>query len=199
MDAYSNANYISVRKSTYTDEVTPKQNRTQSPCEYERTHKNTAVTKKNEGFTYVEHCGVKGTFRDVFYTKKIKGNEKSSFDKIVTILLFAVLLFFVAGSYCEYLDTFNDIKRLESEMGECREQQTKLLMAIQERDSKLGIEEYAINELGMVKSEKLTRHYVNISSEDVVKVSEAEEADTYTGGVLLSGFRSILSNLVEDK
>ena len=157
------------------------------------------VSSRNRGFTYVEHCGVSGTIRDVVFTKKVKSNQRSCFDKVVTIVLFAVLLFFVAGSYCEYYDTFNEIKRIESEIGECREEQLKLLMAIEERDNEINIEEYAVNTLGMVKADKLTRHYVNISGKDVVTISQNNDEGIQAQGVLLSGFKNIIGNLLGQK
>lgn len=157
-----------------------------------------ATTGKG-GFTYVEHSGFVGTFRDVFFTKREKSTGKSCFDKVVTVLLFAVLLFFVVGSFCEYLDVFNEMKEIKSEMLKCREEQTKLIMAIDRRDNFAEMEEYAINNLGMVKSESLTRHYVNISEKDIVRISENENAGEIPSGVLLSGFKYIISNLVGEK
>ncbi len=178
--------------------------------QYRVTKMNSAVSQRREngilpkeektaGFVYVEHCGAIGTVRDVFFTKKVKSKSKSCFDKVVTVLMFSVLLFFIAGSYCEYRDTFNEIKEIESRIVECREEQAKLLMAIEQRDDLVGIEEYAVNNLGMVKSEKLTRHYVNISEKDVVTVYDDEDTNAVAQGVLLSGFRSIVANLVGQK
>ncbi len=151
------------------------------------------------GFVYVEHSGLVGTFRDVFYTKREKSTGKSCFDKVVTVLLFAVLLFFVVGSFCEYLDVFNEMKEIKSEMLKCREEQTKLIMAIDKRDNFSQMEEYAISNLGMVKSESLTRHYVNISEKDIVRISKKDSAGEMPGGVLLSGFKNIISNIVGEK
>ncbi len=150
--------------------------------------------EKAKGFVYVEHCGVAGTLRDAFCTKRVKTKEKSCFDKIVLTLLFAVLLFFVAGSYCEYYEEFKSTNDIRTQISECREEQAKLLVAIEERNSKLGVEDYAINTLGMVKSDKLTTHYVNISDQDVVNIKATEENKAVTNGVLLSGFKSIMSN-----
>lgn len=150
----------------------------------------------NKGiYCYVEHCGVKQTFVDAVKTQRVHKKEKSCFDKVVMIILFAVLLFFLAGSYCEYLDAFNDIKNTESQIAKCREEQTKYLMAIEQRDDFSQIESYAIEKLGMVKSEKLTRHFVNISGKDVVTINDTEQENVVAQGVLLSGFRSIISNL----
>lgn len=157
------------------------------------------ATNKNGGFVYVEHSGFVGTFRDVFFTKREKSTGKSCFDKVVTVLLFAVLLFFVVGSFCEYLDVFNEMKEIKSEMLKCREEQTKLIMAIDRRDNFAEMEEYAINNLGMVKSESLTRHYVNISEKDVVRISEKDSTAEMPSGVLLSGFKNIISNFVGEK
>ncbi len=152
---------------------------------------------KAKGFVYVEHSGFKGTFRDAFKTKRVKSKEKSCFDKVVLILMFAVLLFFVAGSYCEYYGTFRSINQMKSEIAECREEQAKLLVAIEERNDRLGIEDYAVNNLGMVKSDKLTTHYVSISDKDVVNISVSDENEAMTGGILLSGFKNVVSNFTD--
>ncbi len=150
--------------------------------------------EKAKGFVYVEHCGIAGTFRDAFCTKRVKNGEKSCFDKIVLTFMFAVLMFFVAGSYCEYYDEFKSTNEIKAGISECREEQAKLLVAIEERNSRLGVEEYAVDTLGMVKSDKLTIHYVNISEQDVVSIKTAEENEAVTNGVLLSGFKSVMSN-----
>ena len=152
---------------------------------------------KAKGFVYVEHSGFKGTFKDAFKTKCVKSKEKSCFDKVVLILMFAVLLFFVAGSYCEYYGTFRSINQMKSEIAECREEQAKLLVAIEERNDRLGIEDYAVNNLGMIKSDKLTTHYVSISDKDVVNISVSDENEAMTGGILLSGFKNVVSNFTD--
>ena len=158
----------------------------------------TAVRTKNKakGFVYVEHSGFAGTFRDVFCTRRVKSTEKSCFDKIVLVLLFAVLMFFVAGSYCEYYEAFRKSREIELQIDECREEQAKLLVAIEERNNSLDIDGYAVNTLGMVKSDKLTKHFISISEKDVVNITVNEEQDSASGGVLLSGFKSVVSNII---
>ncbi len=153
---------------------------------------------KPKGFVYVEHSGFAGTFKDAFCTKRVKTKEKSCFDKIVLVLLFAVLMFFVAGSYCEYYEAFKTTNEIRAEISECREEQAKLLVAIEERNNNLNIEEYAVNNLGMVKSDKLTTYYINISEKDVVNISVNDENASATNGVLLSGFKSVMSNFADE-
>lgn len=162
----------------------------------EETKATSAGKGKSVGFVYVEHSGFAGTFKDAFRTKRVKSEEKSCFDKIVLVLLFAVLMFFVAGSYCEYYESFKEAKEIKSQIAECREEQSKLLVAIEERNNRINLEEYAVNNLGMVKSDKLTKHYVNISEKDVVNINVTEENTAAGGGVLLSGFKSVMSNLL---
>ena len=155
------------------------------------------TNEKTKGFVYVEHSGVKGTFKDWFCTMRVKSEEKSCFDKVVLILMFAVLMFFVAGSYCEYYDTFRTSKDMQSQIAACRDDQSKLLVAIEERNNKLGIEEYATETLGMVRNEKITKHYINISEKDVVNIKVNEEGDSASNGVLLSGFKNVIANFVD--
>ncbi|MBR3995578.1 MAG: hypothetical protein IKI97_09900 [Clostridia bacterium] len=157
----------------------------------------TQVTSaEKKGFVYVEHSGFAGTFRDAFCTKRVKSTEKSCFDKIVLVLLFAVLLFFVAGSYCEYYEAFKATKDIRSEISECRDERAKLLVALEERNNRVNIDEYAVNVLGMVKPDKLTKQYVNISEKDIVNITVTEEDENVSGGVLLSGFKSVISNVI---
>lgn len=153
--------------------------------------------EKTKGFVYVEHSGFKGTFKDWFCTMKVKSEEKSCFDKVVLIFMFAVLMFFVAGSYCEYYDTFRTSKDMQSQIAACRDEQSKLLVAIEERNNKLGIEEYATETLGMVRNEKITKHYINISEKDVVNIKVNEEKDGATNGILLSGFKNVIANFTD--
>ncbi len=156
-----------------------------------------AVQPDRTAYVYTEHSGVVDTFKGWVYTAKVKDKSQSCFDKVVTVLIFAVLLFFVAGSYCEYLGTFNEIKDIESEISESRDRQNKLLVAIEQRDNELGIDEYATEVLCMVKSDKVTRHYVNISERDTVTGGGTDYSGEAPEGVLLSGFKSILSNVVK--
>ena len=153
--------------------------------------------RKEKGFVYVEHSGFAGTLKDAFCTKRVKTSEKSCFDKVVLVLVFAVLMFFVAGSYCEYYETFNESKEISSQIAEYREEKAKLLVAIEERNNKVGVEEYAVNKLGMVKEDKLTKHYINLSEKDTVTVTVNEQNESVSGGVLLSGFKDVLSNFVK--
>ncbi len=220
MDSCVGVNYINAKKRRYTGEnsksssvnnaqrstAVSKVDTVYSPVrpKYKVSERKTVIvnnkevhTKSANTYCYVEHCGIKQTFIDAVKTERIHKKEKSCFDKVVMIILFGVLLFFVAGSYCEYLDAFNDIKRTESQIAKCREEQTKYLMAIEERDDFSQIESYAIEQLGMVKSEKLTRHFVNISGKDVVTISDTAQAGVAAQGVLLSGFKSIVSNLTD--
>lgn len=221
MDSCADANYINAKKRRYTGEnsrsssVNNAQRSTAvsrvdavySPIrpKYKVSGRETVMVNNNKEvqvksantYSYVEHCGIKQTFIDAVKTERIHKKEKSCFDKVVMIILFGVLLFFVAGSYCEYLDAFNDIKRTESQIAKCREEQTKYLMAIEERDDFSQMEDYVIEQLGMVKSEKLTRHFVNISGKDVVTINDTEEDGVAAQGVLLSGFKSIVSNLTD--
>lgn len=155
---------------------------------------NSRIEKK--GFVYVEHGKFAGTIRDAFCTKRVKSTEKSCFDKIVLVLLFAVLLFFVAGSYCEYYEAFKATKDIQSEISECRDDRAKLLVALEERNNRINIDEYAVDVLGMVKPDKLTKQYVNISEKDVVNITVSEDNENVSGGVLLSGFKSVLSHVI---
>ena len=106
MNGYAAENYLSVKKNTYSGAKNNKIGRVHS-CNVgasseralvssRRTSDNRAITaKKNEGFVYVEHCGVMGTLRDIRSTKKSGKKTKSCFDKVVIIFMFAVLLFFI--------------------------------------------------------------------------------------------------------
>lgn len=192
-----NAKTAAVRtnvRDTY--RVTSAQNKHSVPV----SRKVPVVTKspeKAKGFVYVEHSGFAGTFKDAFCTKRVKSKEKSCFDKIVLVLLFAVLMFFVAGSYCEYYEAFKTTNQIKTEIAECRDEQAKLLVAIEERNNALDIEGYAENVLGMVKSDKLTTFYINISDKDVVNIDINEEGEGAANGVLLSGFKSVMSNFAD--
>lgn len=149
--------------------------------------------KKTGGYVYVEHGGLAATWDGVRHTKWVKTEQKSCFDKVVLVLLFAVLMFFVAGSYCEYNEAFKKAKEIRSEISECRDEQAKLIVAIEERNNRLNIDDYAVNTLGMVKSDKLTKYYINISEKDVVSISVDDRNDAASGGLLLSGFKNVVA------
>lgn len=148
-----------------------------------------------------EDTGLFGVFYSIFHRVNAKGEEdrRPYLGNIIMIAIFAVVLCLVAVSYSEYNSAYSRTKRMEAQIEEYKTEQKQLEMAIEERDNFSGaMEDYVINVLGMVKEESLTKNYFAIEAMDLVTVREGSDMDGTTGGVLLSGFKSIVSKLFLD-
>lgn len=129
---------------------------------------------------------------------RVRGDKQQPvcMGNIAIIVVFAVVLCLVAASYSEYHATYREIKTMENEIEFYQAEQKKLKMAIEERDNfDLEMASYVTNVLGMVKEETLTKHYVPVEMSDTVSMRAEEERNSAAGGVLLSGFNSIISRM----
>lgn len=148
-----------------------------------------------------ENAGLFGIVYSLIHRVKARGEEdrRPYLGNIIMIAIFAVVLCLVAVSYSEYNATYSRIKKMEAQIEDYKTEQKQLAMAIEERDDFGGeMENYVINVLGMVKEESLTKNYYAIEAVDLVTVRDGSDIDRSTGGVLLSGFKSILSRLFLD-
>ena len=148
-----------------------------------------------------ENAGFCGIVHSLFHSVKARGEEDRHpyVGNIIMIVIFAVVLCLVAVSYSEYNAAYSKIKRMETQIENYKTEQKQLEMAIEERDNFSGeMEDYVVNVLGMVKEESLTKNYFAIEAMDLVTIRDGSDIDQTTGGVLLSGFKSILSKLFLD-
>ena len=106
---------------------------------------------------------------------------------VFTTAAFTLLFLFMMLNYVE-LDKYNSqIADLKSEMTDLKTEEDKLRVKLERRDDLVYIEDYALNQLGMVKAEELETYYVDIKAEDKADIITYEDTKESGIGVLLSG------------
>ena len=95
-------------------------------------------------------------------------------------------------NYAE-IDQYNgEIRDLRSQLGELQNQQKKLEVRLENKDDRVAFEQYAIEELGMVKADTLNKYIITLSPEDKTEIMEYEEEKDSGFGYLLSGLAEVL-------
>ena len=77
-------------------------------------------------------------------------------------------------------------ERIEAEISALEDENAMLSLELDKRNDLAYIEDYAINELGMVKSTDVVKQYVSLSSGDNIVVTEENVESTYLGTTLNS-------------
>lgn len=120
-------------------------------------------------------------------TRKKEEKKPFPFAMVFTTAAFTLLFLFMMLNYVE-LDKYNSqIADLKSEMTDLKTEEDKLRVKLERRDDLVYIEEYALNQLGMVKAEELETYYVDIKAEDKADIITYEDGKESGIGVLLSG------------
>ena len=158
--------------------------------EGEKKREQLAVTKKNGSQKVVKSSGKGVSRRSVTnMMKKLDpdgkgaawGNSlKDSITRVPVGMLFMVMLCVVSlmlivsssvlvsdasGSYADEQDSVSALAKQEDE----------LLIALEVKNDLRTIENIAVNELGMVKKDLVTRQYIKLSDEDVIETFEEED------------------------
>lgn len=88
-------------------------------------------------------------------------------------LVITAMLMFVAYSNSVVNELSYEIGDLETQITNLKSENDKLNIQLEKKYDLEYIEDYAINELGLVKSTSVVKHYINMSDGDGVVVSEA--------------------------
>ena len=87
-------------------------------------------------------------------------------------------------------------ERIEAEISELEDKNAMLSLELDKRNDLAYIEDYAINELGMVKSTDVVKQYVSLSSGDNIVVTEENVESTYFG-TTLNSLKNSVSKIFE--
>jgi len=89
-------------------------------------------------------------------------------------IVFTILFMFLLISFSQINEYTIKINHIKNNISEQQKEQTRLKLLIDSRDDLRYIEEEATQKLGMVKSDKLTKQYVNIAGKDKLEVTEVK-------------------------
>ncbi|MEG1743239.1 MAG: septum formation initiator family protein [Clostridia bacterium] len=130
-------------------------------------------------------------------TKKKKNKTPFPIGKIFPLLLVTAMVLFMVMNYAE-IDKYNsDIAELKGQLTDLQKEANKLEQRLDKKNNLVYIEEYATEELGMVKSTDLTRVNITLVGEDkgdIIKYNDGKEGGL---GTLLSGFGEVIRNFFE--
>lgn len=124
----------------------------------------------------------------------VKKKERTPFPFVTIAFLTAItaLFLFMMMNYAE-IDKYNSsVTELRNEVAHLQNEQKKLEIRLENKDDRAAFEEYAIETLGMVKSNTLERHYVALNPSDKTEIMEYEEEKQGGFGYLLSGLAEVL-------
>lgn len=135
-----------------------------------------------------------------FITVRKRRHERKPFPfGVVTVLAIITALFlFMMMNYAE-IDQYNgDIRDLRGELAELQAEQKKLEVRLENKDDRVAYEQYATEQLGMVKADSLNKYIVTLSPEDKTEIMEYEEEEETGFGYLLSGLAEVVRGFFEE-
>ena len=112
---------------------------------------------------------------------------------VAAILLCTVLLLVMIYTYSSYTQTVTEGKALREQRTELLVEHGRLENMLSLRDNMAEVEEYAVNDLGMVKSSLVETRTVSIAGGERIEVVKAEEEDG-NGGFLSDILSAMGSN-----
>ena len=125
---------------------------------------------------------------------EIKQEKKSPFPiAIVAFLAVVTVLFlFMMMNYAE-IDKYNAaVTELQNEVAQLQAEHKKLDLRLENKDDRTAFEKYASEELGMVKSDTLSKYIVTLNPEDKTEIMEYDDGKDSGFGYLLSGLAEVL-------
>ncbi len=153
----------------------------------------TGAVKKTAPQTRAVAPTVRHAVRQPRYVE-IKQEKKSPFPiAIVAFLAVVTVLFlFMMMNYAE-IDKYNAaVTELQNEVAQLQAEHKKLDLRLENKDDRTAFEKYASEELGMVKSDTLSKYIVTLNPEDKTEIMEYDDGKDSGFGYLLSGLAEVL-------
>ena len=104
--------------------------------------------------------------------RTIKAKKTVPFPTSVVFVsvICTVLFMFMMLTMAQINEFTQDISALQSELSELRKQEEELRLNVELKNDLRVIEDAAVNELGMVKADEVTKNYVIVGNEDKIEV-----------------------------
>ncbi len=118
--------------------------------------------------------------QDNVETVKVKTKKPFPVAAVVMVTICTLLLMFTVMSYVQINEYTIEVALLRGELTDLAGEKKELALALEEKNDMLKIEEYATANLGMVKSDQLTKKHITLDQEDKVEVVETEPTQDVT-------------------
>lgn len=119
-------------------------------------------------------------------TLKAKANRPLPVSAVVMITICTLLLGMTLFSYVQINEYTVEVASLRGELADLEDEKKELDLVLEEKNDMTALQKYAVENLGMVKSDQLTKKHISLEQEDKVEVvAEAPAEDvTVVSGVM---------------
>ena len=118
--------------------------------------------------------------QDKVTTVKAAAKRPFPVGAVVMVTICTLLLMFTVMSYVQINEYTIEVALLRGELTDLAGEKKELALALEEKNDMLAIEQYATENLGMVKSDQLTKKHITLDQEDKVEVVETEPSKDVT-------------------
>jgi len=120
-----------------------------------------------------------------------------SLSSILYCLAFAGLALLLLFNYLDLTVLTDEVADRQNELTELQSQESLLRTEYEKRLDLRSIEEYAVNTLGMVKTERGQVEYIEIKAPELITMIQPQEEETlsYYIANLVKSFNAVLKNL----
>lgn len=132
--------------------------------------------------------------------RTVAAGEKKPFPKrfIAAAAVCTLLFMYIVYNMVMLNERSREISALKSQVSELSATKQSLTDELAKKNDLIYIEDYAVNVLGMVKSDRLSRQYISIETSDKIEVvGEDEQQSESTTGIVINKFKSQLEDFWE--
>lgn len=128
-------------------------------------------------------------------TEKEKVKKPFPLTTVVAAFCFTVLFLFMILNYISLDELKDEVVKQDKVITQLSDQKSKLEEKVAKRDNLDEITKYAENELGMVKKDEVEgQYYIDLNTDDEVKITEYEDEVENGLGVLLTGVGNVIKD-----
>ncbi len=161
--------------------------------------KQKAITRAEQFSLESEDIKVVATVNELPKVRTIKAKRNVPFPTSVVFVsvICTVLFMFMMLTMAQINEFTQDISALQKELSELVKQEEELKLNVELKNDLRVIEDTAVNELGMVKSDEVSKQYVIIGTEDKIEVVEPETTDNSLINTVMSSIGENFRELLE--
>ncbi len=134
-----------------------------------------------------------------FITVRKKRKDRAPFPigVILILVIITALFLFMMMNYAE-IDKYNGaIRDLQNEVATLQAEQKKLDVRLENKDDRVAFEQYAAEQLGMVKADSMNKYIITLSPEDKTEMMEYDDGGESGFGYLLSGLAEVVRDFFQ--
>lgn len=131
--------------------------------------------------------------------RTIKAKKTVPFPTSVVLVsvICTVLFMFMMLTMAQINEFTQDISALQTQLSSLQKQEEELKLNVELKNDLRVIEDAAVNELGMVKADEVSKQYVVIGNEDKIEVVEPETTENSLVNTVMSAIGENFKALME--